>query len=98
VYESDPNLTEQLEMTKMALMINDLPQSDVLDRAARAELCGGQLPPFVQNLIAQFRITEFTQNAVSVTVLNQGAVGSISNQFNIAPLSAASPMTFIQSA
>jgi hypothetical protein len=84
-------------MKMMALTINDLPRNDVLDRAAQAELHGG-LAPWIQNLIASVRTTVFTQNAVSLTIVNGPASGDVVNQITASPLSAASPMTFIQSA
>src|SRR5262245_5326482 len=99
-----------LEMKAMALTINDLPRSDVLDRAAADLLRGGFLEGLVphsvpgqlnaQGIVNNFFIdvqqTVFQLNPVNLTVVNGSAGGNIVNDITVSPIAAASPMTLIQ--
>ena len=76
------------------ITVDDLNESRELDRTA--ELRGGYYLPMVQNLLASFTFTKFTQNEVNLNIVSGAfginSIGSISAM----PVSAGSPMTLIQ--
>jgi hypothetical protein len=76
------------------LSITDLPLNTDLDLAARQEIQGGIFP--LTSIVAIFETMQFTQNAATFTIINEGTAGSVLNNISHSSLSAASPMQFLQ--
>lgn len=76
------------------LTLTDLSSNTELDLAASQEVQGGFFP--MANIVAMFEMLEFTQNATSIAVINDGVGGSVLNNFNTSSLSAASPMQVLK--
>lgn len=96
----------------MSLELNDLDLSTDLDEQAYREICGGwagflsglfastpgSMPGMTNNFFIDYDVTHniFQQNPVNLTVgAGDGSVVAI-DSLNITPVSAGSPMTFVQ--
>jgi hypothetical protein len=108
-------LLEQLETWKMSkLMINDLPASAELDRAAVKHIVGGLSLGWIQPFIKQqtggnfggttFNFFDidynvFQQNPTNININNLGGDGSaMVNEIMVMPINAASPANLVNGA
>lgn len=76
------------------LNLTDLPFNADLDVAACQETRGGFFP--MSSIVAFIETMQFTQNAATFTLVNDGVGGSVLNNISHSSLSAASPMSVVK--
>jgi hypothetical protein len=76
------------------LKLTDLPMNAYLDVAACEAIQGGMFP--MSSIVAFIETMQFTQNAATFTLVNDGTGGSVLNNISHSALSAASPMSFVK--
>jgi hypothetical protein len=65
-----------------------------MDASAREDTRGGFFP--MASIVAFIETMQFTQNASTFTLVNDGTNGSILNNISHSALSAASPMSYVK--
>jgi len=76
------------------LTLTDLPVNSDLDLAARQEIHGAYFP--MSSIVAFIETLQFTQNATTINIFNEGTGGTVFNNIATSSLSAASPMQVLQ--